>query len=103
MDRWTGVRQALIEVLLLGRHLKHEHLVAGLAPALRAGALTTDAVALEARPAGLRKHIELVVDPETGAETSVRLGVRLSNVRSGWDGLTPERAEALNELGLRWT
>jgi transposase len=41
--------RALIEVLLLGRHLSQEHLVAGLAAALRAGALTADAVALEAR------------------------------------------------------
>ncbi|MBR7676487.1 IS21 family transposase [Streptomyces daliensis] len=43
--------RALIEVLLLGRHMPHEHLVAGLAAALRAGALTSDAVALEARKA----------------------------------------------------
>jgi hypothetical protein len=43
--------RALIGVLLLGRHLAHEHIVAGLAAALRAGALTCDAVALEARKA----------------------------------------------------
>nr|WP_261565779.1 hypothetical protein [Frankia gtarii] len=43
--------RALIGVLLLGRHLPAEHLVAGLAAALRAGALTVDAVALEARKA----------------------------------------------------
>ncbi|WP_281944954.1 IS21 family transposase [Streptomyces olivaceus] len=43
--------RALIEVLLLARHIPHEHLVAGLATALRAGALTADAVALEARKA----------------------------------------------------
>jgi transposase len=43
--------RALIEVLLLARHISHEHLVAGLATALRAGALTADAVALEARKA----------------------------------------------------
>ncbi|MFF5481914.1 hypothetical protein ACFY5C_31945 [Streptomyces sp. NPDC012935] len=43
--------RALIEVLLMDRHLTHEHLVAGLATALRAGALTADAVALEARKA----------------------------------------------------
>lgn len=41
--------RALIEVLLLGRYLPHEHLVTGLAAALRTGALTADAVALEAR------------------------------------------------------
>ncbi|WBB60988.1 Helicase associated domain protein [Streptomyces sp. WMMC500] len=50
-----------------------------------------------------RKHMEVVVDPATQAEASVRLGVWLSNVRSRRDSLTPERAEALNELGLRWT
>jgi hypothetical protein len=38
-------------VLLLGRHLPHEHVAAGLAAALRAGAMTADAVALEARKA----------------------------------------------------
>ncbi|MFF9213251.1 MULTISPECIES: hypothetical protein [unclassified Streptomyces] len=38
-------------MLLLGRHIAHEYLVAGLATALRAGALTADAVALEARKA----------------------------------------------------
>ncbi|MET9905021.1 hypothetical protein [Streptomyces sp. NPDC006446] len=43
--------RALIEVLLMARHIPHEHLVAGLATALRAGALTADAVALEARKA----------------------------------------------------
>ena len=43
--------KALIEVLLLGRHMSHEHVVAGLATALRAGAFTADAVALEAREA----------------------------------------------------
>jgi hypothetical protein len=43
--------RALIEVLLLGRHLHHEYLVTGLAAALRAGSLTADAVALEASKA----------------------------------------------------
>ncbi|MER6201965.1 hypothetical protein ABT234_31925 [Streptomyces sp. NPDC001586] len=45
----TAGTRALIEVLLLARHVSHEYLVAGLATALRAGALTADAVALEAR------------------------------------------------------
>ncbi|MEV5979703.1 IS21 family transposase [Streptomyces sp. NPDC052114] len=44
----AGTR-ALIEVLLLARHMDHEQVVAGLAAAYRAGALTADAVALEAR------------------------------------------------------
>jgi transposase len=55
---WEAVRRvhgdaagtrALIEVLLLHRHMPHEHVVAGLATAVRARALTADAVALEAR------------------------------------------------------
>jgi hypothetical protein len=44
----AGTR-ALIEVLLLHRHMSHDHVVAGLAAALKVGALTADAVALEAR------------------------------------------------------
>lgn len=43
--------RALIEVLLLARHMSHEHVVAGLATALATGALSADAVALEARKA----------------------------------------------------
>ncbi|MFM9586227.1 hypothetical protein ACKI11_41785, partial [Streptomyces caniscabiei] len=59
-DWWDAARaahgdkdgtKALIEVLLLGRHMSHEHIVAGLAMALGAGAFTADAVALEARKA----------------------------------------------------
>jgi hypothetical protein len=41
--------KALIEVLLLHRHLPHDHVVAGIAAALGSGALTADAVAVEAR------------------------------------------------------
>lgn len=44
--------RALIEVLMLHRHLRHDQVVAGLAAALNAGALTADAVALEARKHG---------------------------------------------------
>jgi hypothetical protein len=47
----TAGTRALIEVLLLHRHLAHDHVVVGLAAALRAGALTADTVALEARKA----------------------------------------------------
>ncbi|MFE3456626.1 hypothetical protein ACFXKD_03715 [Nocardiopsis aegyptia] len=43
--------KALVEVLLLSRHMAQDHIVAGIAIALRAGALTADAVALEARKA----------------------------------------------------
>ncbi|WP_425567059.1 Mu transposase domain-containing protein, partial [Sphaerisporangium flaviroseum] len=41
--------RALIEVLLLHRHMEHRYVVAGMEAALRVGALTADAVALEAR------------------------------------------------------
>ncbi|MFE4821672.1 hypothetical protein ACFRFU_35595 [Streptomyces sp. NPDC056704] len=57
--------RALIEVLLLGRHLHHEYLVTGLAAALRAGALTADAVALEARKAAeVDDAPDVTADPE---------------------------------------
>jgi hypothetical protein len=57
---WAAVRAAhgdaqgtrmLVEVLLLHRSTAHEHVAAGLAAALAAGALTADAVAVEARKA----------------------------------------------------
>jgi hypothetical protein len=70
---WEAVRKAhgdaagtraLIEVLLLHRHMPHEHVVAGLAAALRAGALTADAVALQARKfAETDDHPRPVDDP----------------------------------------
>lgn len=57
---WAAVRKAhgdaegtraLIKVLLLHRTMPHEHVVTGIATALQAGALTADAVAVEARKA----------------------------------------------------
>lgn len=47
---------ALIEVLLLSRHLPHEHLVAGLAAALKSGALTADARRPGSTQGGRRRH-----------------------------------------------
>lgn len=61
---------ALIEVLLLGRHMTHEHVVAGLASALRAGAMTADAVALEARKAA-QAETEPVPDTRAATVTSL--------------------------------
>lgn len=58
--------RALIEVLLLHRHMCHDQLVVGLAAALRAGALTADAVALEARKIG---------DADTGEPVAVDLDI----------------------------
>ncbi|MGW2206975.1 IS21 family transposase [Streptomyces sp. NPDC001774] len=57
----AGTR-ALVEVLLLHRHMAHDQVVAGIAAALRAGALTSDAVALEAR-----RTAERDTTPETPA------------------------------------
>ncbi len=63
--------RALFEVLLLGRHVPHEHLVAGLASALRAGALTADAVALEARKASEADEVAAPVAPTEPERTNV--------------------------------
>lgn len=62
-----GTRE-LIRVLLLHRRMRHEDVVAGIADALRAGALTADAVALEARKAAARPD-----DPQQ-ANASARSG-----------------------------
>lgn len=56
----------MIAVLLLHRHMRHEHVVAGLAAALKVGALTADAVALEARIAADD------TEPSTGQEVHGR-------------------------------
>lgn len=63
--------RALIEVLLLNRHLANEHVVARLATALRAGALTADAAALEARKAAQAEDEPVVGTsaPQMPAET----------------------------------
>jgi hypothetical protein len=47
----TDGTRALVEVLLLHRHTPHRDVIAGITAALQAGALTADAVALEARKA----------------------------------------------------
>ncbi|MGO9142519.1 MAG: IS21 family transposase [Streptosporangiaceae bacterium] len=47
----TAGTRALVEVLLLHRRMAHDHVVAGIAAALRAGAMTADVVAMEARKA----------------------------------------------------
>ncbi|MEU5345932.1 hypothetical protein AB0H18_34730 [Streptomyces sp. NPDC020766] len=60
----AGTR-ALIEVLLPARHMEHDHVVNGLAAAHRAGALTADAVALEARKAAQGETTE--TSARTGA------------------------------------
>lgn len=65
----AGTRE-LIGVLLAHRHLPHELVVIGLARALAAGALTADAVVLEARKAAEDNTSEQVSeDSETTSET----------------------------------
>lgn len=65
----TGTRE-LSGVLLAHRHLPHEVLVIGLARALAAGALTADAVALEARKAAEDNTSEQTGEHhETGDDT----------------------------------
>jgi hypothetical protein len=76
---WEAVRKThgdavgtrtLIEVLLLHRHMTHEHVVAGIAAALKAGALTADAVALEARKAADADHPPTTGSPPEEPELS---------------------------------
>ncbi|MDN3029726.1 hypothetical protein [Streptomyces sp. S.PB5] len=57
----------MIEVLLLHRHRDHDDVVDGLAAALRAGALTADAVVLEARRASDAQPPQARVGPDAFA------------------------------------
>ncbi|GGU76730.1 hypothetical protein GCM10010178_79910 [Lentzea flava] len=59
--------RALIEVLLLYRHLSQDHVVAGLAAAPQAGAVTAEAVALEARRSAETDHPEPPAAPGDSA------------------------------------
>jgi len=77
---WEAVRKthgdaagtrALVEVLLLHRHMPHEHVVAGLATALQAGALTADAVALQARKFAETDDHPQPVDPRVRPVSNV--------------------------------
>jgi transposase len=67
----AGTRD-LIEVLLLHRHMNHEHIVAGLAGALQVGALTADAVALEARLVADRDDATAAVSPKLSSNELAR-------------------------------
>ena len=57
--------RALIEVLLLHRHMRHLDVVAGIAAALSAGALTADAVALEARKIADATPVAVAAEPDS--------------------------------------
>jgi transposase len=67
----TAGTRALIEVLLLHRHMAHEHVVAGMATAVRSGALTADAVALEARKAAETDDHMVAQPPASPGQTAV--------------------------------
>ena len=66
----TAGTRALIEVLLLHRHMSHEHVVAGLAAALKAGAFTVDAVALESRVSA--DHENAGKSADTGTSLAIK-------------------------------
>jgi hypothetical protein len=53
----TGTR-ALVEVLLLHRHLHHDDVTAGLTAAMAVGSVSPDVVAVEARKAAQRRGIQ---------------------------------------------
>ena len=72
----TAGTRALIEVLLLHRHLPHEQVVAGIAAALTAGALTANAVALEARKATDTASTTAAQQPVQAAEPVASLTAR---------------------------
>jgi hypothetical protein len=70
--------RALIEVLLLHRHLAHADVVAGLGAAVRIGALSADVVAVEARKAATARGLgTITAEPATARVVSLtqrRLG-----------------------------
>lgn len=72
----TGT-QALIEVLLLHRHLPATDVIAGITIALAAGASTCDVVAMEARTAGrLRRDADTEAEPLPGSARVISLTER---------------------------
>ena len=72
--------RALISVLLLHRHMPHEHVVAGIATALRAGAMTADAVALEARKAAEADSAEPAPQPMRTARAATDGGATVTSL-----------------------
>jgi Mu transposase, C-terminal domain len=57
--------RALVEVLLLHRHLEHADVIAGLSAALAVGSVSPDVVAVEARKAAQRRGIQPPPVPAT--------------------------------------
>ncbi|WP_412098625.1 IS21 family transposase [Mycolicibacterium iranicum] len=69
--------RALVEVLLLHRHTPHEFVIAGITAALQAGALTADAVALEAR-----KAAESIGNPRSASTDNISTATDAAAVTS---------------------
>jgi hypothetical protein len=88
----AGGTRALVEVLLLHRHLAGAHVAAGLAAAVAAGAVTADAVAVEARKAA-DQHPTGDTNQDTGPAGTSPAGTPSARVLS----LTERR---LSERGL---
>lgn len=77
--------RALIEVLLLGRHIAHEHLVSGLAMALRAGALTAaDADALEARKSAQAEEEPAAIPTPRDPHPAVQSSATITPLHDEW-------------------
>lgn len=64
----AGGTRALVEVLLLHRHLPHSDIVTGLSAAVAVGAVTPDVVAVEARKAADQRSNAPDVRPHAGAD-----------------------------------
>lgn len=94
---WAAVRKArgdaegtraLIQILLLHRSMAHDHVVAGIATALKAGALTPDAVAVEARKAA---QADQTIDPTTVDSSAPASTAPSSGPSAGVRSLTERR------------
>ncbi|WP_416873931.1 Mu transposase domain-containing protein [Kitasatospora sp. SC0581] len=73
-----GGTRALADVLLLSRHLSHEHVAIGLASTLKSGTISADAVALEARKAAEADGSAAGDEPPAPADPSA--AKRLANL-----------------------
>ncbi len=82
--------RALVEVLLLHRHLTHAQVVAGLQAALAAGATAADVVAVEARKTSQTTTPPVRVDREPGATVISLTERRLSDPAAVIGGLPPD-------------
>ncbi|MFD7631098.1 hypothetical protein ACFV7Q_34625 [Streptomyces sp. NPDC059851] len=49
-----------------------------------------------------RGHGEEIAVDNVAERAAVKLGVRVRNPKTRWDGLTAEQLAALRELGMEW-